>query len=107
MPQCINNIKEIKVQYKKTSESTWRTEPKTPKPTDTQITITGLDKDAEYEVRLVVVDVGGKSHMTQGADIARTGMSAYECTVLIGICIISTVCRYETRHTALETAAHW
>ena len=73
LPQCKGNIREIKVQYRKRGQSSWQWEVKAPASSDKEITIKGLDKGAEYEVRVVVVDIQGTTHEMTGAKVARTG----------------------------------
>ena len=73
LPQCKGNIGEIKVQYRKKGQSSWQWEVKTPTSSDKEITIKGLDKGSEYEVRVVVIDIKGTVHEMTGAKVARTG----------------------------------
>ena len=74
-PQCKGNIKEIKVQYRKKGESNWGMRSSTVTNTDKEFIINGLDNGVEYEVRIVVVDVSGKEHMTQASGTAKIGKS--------------------------------
>ena len=60
LPQCIGNIREIKVQYRKKGQSKWKWEVKAAAIADTEVIITGLEKGVEYEVRVVVVDTNGE-----------------------------------------------
>ena len=62
LPQCIGNIREIKVQYRKKGQSKWQWEVKAATIADTEVIITGLEKGVEYEVRVVVLDTNGKTH---------------------------------------------
>ena len=74
LPQCKGNIGEIKVQYKKRGQSNWQWELKAPASSDKEITIKGLDKGAEYEVRVVVVDINGTTHEMIGTKLATIGI---------------------------------
>ena len=73
LPQCKGNIGEIKVQYRKKGQSSWQWELTTPASSDKEVTIKGLDKGAEYEVRVVVVDINGTTHEMIGTKLAKTG----------------------------------
>jgi len=88
LPQCKGNIGEIKVQYRKKGQSSWQWEVKTPTSSDKEITIKGLDKGSEYEVRVVVIDIKGTAHEMTGAKVARTEKSAAASEgILIGFTI--------------------
>ena len=75
LPQCRGNIKEMKVQYRKKGESNWGMRSPTVTATDKEFIINGLDNGVEYEVRIVVVDISGKEHMTQASGTAKIGKS--------------------------------
>ena len=77
LPQCSGNIREIKVQYRKKGQSTWQWELKAATIADTEMTITGLEKGVEYEVRVVVVDKNGVKHETIGKKAAKAGKCKY------------------------------
>ena len=62
LPQCIGNIREVKVQYRKKGQSKWKWEVKAAAIADTEVIITGLEKGVEYEVRVVVVDTNGETY---------------------------------------------
>ena len=62
LPQCSGNIREIKVQYRKSGQSKWQWELKAATIAGTEVIITGLEKGVEYEVRVVVVDTNGEVH---------------------------------------------
>ena len=72
LPVCSKNIKEIKVDYRKKGETNWIS--KTANPTDTKMTISGLDKDTEYEVQVVAVDINGISHTQQAPKMPKTSL---------------------------------
>ena len=74
LPQCIASIKEIKVQYRKTGQSGWPSEVKVANPSDKELTIKGLEKDVDYEVQVVVVDIGGREHKTNVSGAVKIGM---------------------------------
>ena len=65
----------MKVQYRKKGESNWRVGSTTTITTDKTMTIKDLDKGFEYEVRIVVVDISGREHLTQATGTANIGKS--------------------------------
>ena len=65
----------MKVQYRKRGEIKWGTGLIAATNTDKELTIKGLDNGVEYEVRVIVVDISGKEHMTQASGTARIGKS--------------------------------
>ena len=73
LPQCSGNIREIKVQYRKKGQTNWQWELKAATIADTEMTITGLEKGVEYEVRVVVVDTNGKAYEMIGTTAANAG----------------------------------
>ena len=73
LPQCSGNIREIKIQYRKKGQITWQWELKAATIADTEMTITGLEKGMEYEVRVVVVDTNGKAYEMIGITAANAG----------------------------------
>ena len=73
LPQCSGNIREIKVQYRKKGQINWQWELKAATIADTEMTIIGLGKGVEYEVRVVVVDTNGMTHETIGRKAAKAG----------------------------------
>ena len=75
LPQCKENIKEMKVQYRKKGESNWGMRSSTVTATDKEFIINCLENGVEYEVRIVVVDIIGKEHMTQASGTAKIGKS--------------------------------
>ena len=79
LPECSGNIREIKVQYRKTGQSTWPWELKVPSTSDKEITIKGIEKGVEYEVRVVVIDTNGLAHKLIGTKVANTGKYSTQC----------------------------
>ena len=73
LPQCKGNIKEIKVQYRKKGESNWGVRSIVAATSVKEATIKGLDKGFAYEVRVVVVDIGGREHMAKALGTAKIG----------------------------------
>ena len=71
LPTCNGNIRQIRVEYRKKGETKWQA--KTANPTDTKMTITGLEKDSEYEVRAVTVDINGQEHIAKAIKTPITG----------------------------------
>ena len=78
-PQCKGNIKEMKVQYRRRGKSKWGTGLITATNTDKELTIKCLDNGVEYEVRVIVVDINGREHMTQASGTAKIG----KCSITI------------------------
>ena len=72
LPKCDTNIKQIKVEYRKKGETSWLT--KTAASWDTEVTVYRLQNEAEYEVRVVVVDINGQEHVANAIRTAKTGM---------------------------------
>ena len=80
LPQCSGNIREIKVQYRKKGQSNWQWELKVATIADKEMTITGLEKGVEYEVRVVVVDTNGVTHETIGRKASKAGKYLSHCS---------------------------
>ena len=83
LPQCAGNIVEIKVQYKKKGESSWKLEVTAPRPSVTSILLKGLAYQTEYEVRVNVTDATSRVYTTQLAKTAKTGISTLYYELLI------------------------
>ena len=75
LPQCASSINEIKIQYRKRTQSGWPYEEKAASPSDKEVTIKGLEKGVEYEVQVVVFYSSGRSFPKQAATIAKIGKS--------------------------------
>ena len=71
LPQCSTNIDNIRVQYKKKAQITYGWEIQTKSASDVTIAITGLETGAEYEVRVIVVDINGQQHAMKAAGTAK------------------------------------
>ena len=83
LPQCAGNIVEIKVQYKKKGESSWKLEVTAPRPSVTAILLKGLAYQTEYEVRINVTDATSRVHTTQLAKTAKIGISTVYYELLL------------------------
>ena len=78
LPRCSSNIKEIKVQYRKSGLCDWKWE-LVVKSYRKEATIAGLETPGEFEVRVVVVDINGNQHITD-AGTAKIGNNLHWCT---------------------------
>ena len=76
LPQCASSINEIKIQYRKRTQSGWPYEVKAASPSDKELIIRGLENGVEYEVQVVVVDSSGRSFAKQAEKIAKIGKSS-------------------------------
>ena len=74
LPPCSSNIQEIKAQYRKKGQSTWPLQVVTATPSDKEITIKGLENGIEYEIGVVVVDIGGREHKTNVSGAVKIGI---------------------------------
>ena len=74
LPPCSSNIQEIKAQYRKKGQSTWPLQVVTATPSHKKITIEGLENGVEYQIRVVVVDIGGREYKTRVSGAVKIGM---------------------------------
>ena len=80
LPTCSGNLRQIRVEYKKEGEANWQS--KIVKSSDTKMTLTGLAKDAEYDVRVVTVDLNGQEHVVASPKIPKPGWSPPKLLIL-------------------------